>query len=180
MKKQYLFRLLGLMLFPNLLYATPYYGAQASYIVVPKEPSNIHGYQLMLNYDPGNLHWNKVSLYFDGGFSHFWVTNTPYYRTINIYSVAPVMRYHFQGTPYFEPFLELSVGLSYLNHTHLDSRNLGIHFAFQDRLGIGAFLGADQHVTAGVHAVHYSNAHLSSRNSGLTALVVFDLGYRFS
>jgi lipid A 3-O-deacylase len=67
-----------------------------------------------------------------------------------------------------------------LNHTRLDDRNLGIHFAFQDRFGIGAFLGASDNISLGVHAVHYSNAHLSIHNSGITIPLVLDIGYRFS
>jgi lipid A 3-O-deacylase len=155
------------------------YGATFSYAAVPKEPPQLRGYQLMLNYDPDRFHWRQFNLYFDGGFSHFGVPNTPYYTTINIYSIAPVVRYTFKRRGPVLPFLEFSIGLAYLNHTHLEDRNLGIHFAFQDRMGIGAFLGKSENLTLGIHAVHYSNAHLSSNNSGITIPLVLDVGYRF-
>lgn len=164
---------------PGLATATPYYGATFSYAAVTKEPPSLNGYQIMLNYDPQLFKWRKFNIYFDGGFSHFWVTDTPYYSTINIYSIAPVVRYTFKRRGFFLPYLEFSIGLAYLNHTHLDDRNLGIHFSFQDRMGIGAFLGQTEQLSLGIHAVHYSNAHLSNHNSGITVPLVVDIGYRF-
>lgn len=168
-----------LILLPSLGIAAPHFGATLSYALVTKEPPSLHGYQVMLNYDPQRFKWRRFNLYFDGGFSHFWVTNTPYYTNVNIYSVAPVVRYTFKRRGPLLPFLELSIGFAYLNHTHLDSRNLGIHFAFQDRMGIGALIGPSERLSLGVHAVHYSNAHLSEHNSGITVPLVLDVGYRF-
>lgn len=165
---------------PSLGIAAPYYGATFSYAAVTKEPPSLNGYQLMLNYDPQRFKWRQFNVYFDGGFSHFWVTDTPYYTTLNIYSVAPVIRYTFRRRGPIRPILELSIGLAYLNHTHLDSRNLGIHFAFQDRMGLGALIGKSEQLSVGFHAVHYSNAHLSSHNSGVTVPIVLDVGYRFN
>ncbi len=167
------------LLLPSLLQAAPYYGATLSYALITKEPPALRGYQVMLNYDPERFKWRHFNVYFDGGFSHFWITNTPYYTTVNIYSVAPVVRYTFKKRGPILPYLELSIGLAYLNHTHLDDRNLGIHFAFQDRIGIGAFLGKAERLSIGIHAVHYSNAHLSEHNSGITVPLVLDVGYRF-
>ena len=168
-----------LLLLPQLSLAVPYYGANFSYALITKEPPALNGYQLMLNYDPDRFKWRQFNVYFDGGFSHFWITNTSYYTTLNIYSIAPVIRYTFKKHGPILPFLELSIGLAYLNHTHLDDRNLGIHFAFQDRAGIGAFLGTSEKFSIGIQAVHYSNAHLSSHNSGITVPLVLDIGYRF-
>ncbi len=134
----------------------------------------------MLNYDPDRFKWRQFNVYFDGGFSHFWITNTPYYTTVNIYSIAPVVRYTFRRRGPLFPYLELSIGVAYLNHTHIDNRNLGIHFAFQDRLGIGALVGSSKRLSLGIHAVHYSNARLSGHNSGITVPLELDIGYRFS
>jgi hypothetical protein len=173
------FLLLLFLFSPSILYAAPHYGATFSYAAIGLEPPTIRGYQLMLSYDPQRFQWRKFNIYFDGGFSHFWITRTPYYTNLNIYSIAPVVRYTFKQDSAFSPYLELSIGLAYLNHTHLDSRNLGIHFAFQDRAGIGVSFGTTQQFSIGVHAVHYSNAHLSSRNSGITIPLDIDIGFRF-
>ena len=167
------------LLFSGLSRAAPYYGANLSYALITTEPPSLHGYQLMLNYDPQRFKWRQFNVYFDGGFSHFCVTNTPHFTTLNIYSIAPVVRYTFKKHGPVHPYLELSIGLSYLNHTRLDNRNLGIHFAFQDRAGIGALLGTSERFSVGIHAVHYSNAHLAHNNSGVTIPLLLDLGYRF-
>lgn len=173
-------RLLALIITaPSICFAVPHYGAVVSYPAVTKEPPSLHGYQMMVNYDPDRFHWRHFNLYFDGGFSHFWVTDTSYYTTVNVYSIAPVVRYDFKKHGQILPYLELSIGVSYLNHTRLDDRNLGIHFAFQDRMGIGALFGSSERLSLGVHAVHYSNAHLANHNSGLTIPLVLDVGYRF-
>ncbi len=159
--------------------ATPYYGANVSYAVIAKEPPNLKAYQLMLNYDPQRFKWRQFNVYFDGGFSHLWDTEAVNYTTLNVYSVAPVVRYSFKKRGPLHPYLELSIGVAYLNHTRLEDRNLGIHFAFQDRAGIGALLGTAERFSLGMHAVHYSNARLSAHNSGITIPLVLDVGYRF-
>ena len=169
--------LLALML-PSYCFSAPYYGGTFSYAASAKDPSNLHGYQLMLNYDPQRFKWRQFNVYVDGGFSHFWVNNGPY-STVNIYSIAPVIRYTFKRRGPLLPYLELSIGVAYLNHTRISDRNQGIHFAFQDRMGIGALLGASEKLSLGLHAVHYSNAHLANRNSGITVPLVLDVGYRF-
>ncbi|MFZ2316167.1 MAG: acyloxyacyl hydrolase [Gammaproteobacteria bacterium] len=165
-------------LLPITATATPHYGANVSYAAYSIEPPSLHGYQLMFNYDPDCFHWRTFNIFFDGGFSHFSV-NTPYYTTLNIYSVAPVIRYKFRQRGPIHPFLDISIGLAYLNHTHIGYRNLGIHFAFQDRFGIGVLFGQSEKLSVGVHAVHYSNAGLSDHNSGMTIPLSLDVGYRF-
>lgn len=159
--------------------AAPYYGATLSYALIAKEPPNLRGFQFMLLYDPQRFKWRKFNVYFDGGFSYFSDSQTPYYSAINIYSIAPVIRYTFKKRGPVFPYLELSIGLAYLNHTRFEDRNLGIHFAFQDRMGIGALMGDSRQFSFGIHAVHYSNAHLSDHNSGLTVPLVLDVSYRF-
>jgi hypothetical protein len=157
----------------------PYYGAEFSYPAIAKDPASLHGAQIMLSYDPQSIQWRQFNVYFDGGFSHFWITNRPYYTTLNIYSIAPVVRYTFKKRGPISPYLEFSIGAAYLNHTHLDNRNLGIHYAFQDRLGVGFYLGTTRQVSLGIHALHYSNAHLSAHNSGISIPLEIDIAYRF-
>ncbi len=165
---------------PGLGFATPYYGAVFSYALIPKEPADLHGFQLMVNYDPERFQWRKFNIYFDAGYSHFWDHKECRNHVINIYSIAPVIRYTFKQRRLVLPYLELSIGVGYMDQTRIQSRNLGIHFTFQDRIGIGAFFGNNQQFSLGVHAVHYSNAHISNHNSGLSVPVELDLGYRFT
>lgn len=171
--------ILTLLLIPILSTAQPHYGANISIPIIATEPSTLHGYQIMGFYDPERFQWRQFNVYFDAGFSHFTQTDTPYHSTINIYSAAPVIRYTFKKHGPVHPYLELSIGAAYLNQTRFANRNLGIHFAFQDRMGVGMLLGEAEKFTVGIHAVHYSNAHLSDHNSGITVPLALDVGYRF-
>lgn len=160
--------------------AEPHFGAQLSLPIISTEPSPMHGFQVFANYDPDIYKWRQFNVYFDAGFTHFYQNQQPFYSGLNIYSIAPVVRYSFKRHWHIKPYLELSVGVAYLNHTRIENRNLGIHFSFQDRFGVGALLGESEKVTLGVHVVHYSNSRLSSHNSGISVPLVLDIGYRFS
>lgn len=163
----------------NFCFARPYYGAVLSYVAASKEPPDLKGYQFVFQYDPDQLKWYQFNLYFDLGLSHFKSSNALHNKSISILAAAPVIRYQLLERHMILPFLEFSIGLSYLSRTRIQHRNLGIHFAFQDRIGIGAFLGRSKNLLVGLHVVHYSNAHLSGRNSGITLPLVLDVGYRF-
>lgn len=167
-----------ILVFPLLSEAYPRIGANLSIPLVTHEPTSMHGAQFMLSYDPGYLNIGKINIFFDGGFSYFWV-NSRYHHSINIFSVAPIMRFLFYKGNLFSSYFDLSIGLAYLSDTHLEKRNLGMHFTFQDRAGVGLLLGPAQKFSIGVHAVHYSNAHLCSRNSGITVPLALDIGYSF-
>lgn len=169
-----------LLLATGLCCAAPHYGGTLSIPAVSTEPDNLHGFQLMMNYDPDRYKWRAFNVYVDGGFSHFYQNNTPHNSAINIYSIAPVVRYTFKRHGPIQPYLELSVGFAYLNQTRIENRNLGIHFAFQDRMGLGALLGMNENISLGVHAMHYSNSRLASHNSGISIPLVLDVGYRFN
>lgn len=169
-----------LFLLPALSQATPYYGANFSYLLIAKEPPGMKAYQLMLTYDPQRFQWRQFNIYFDGGFSHLWEMESCDHTSVNIYSIAPVIRYTFRKRGPIHPYLELSIGLAYLNHTRFEERNMGMHFSFQDRMGIGALLGEGENISVGIHAVHYSNAKLCSHNSGITIPLALDIGYRFN
>jgi hypothetical protein len=171
--------LLIVFFIPTLCPAAPYYGINFTYALLSHTPEPLYGYQVMLNYAPPRFIWKQLSLYFDGGFSHFRATHAERNSIINIYSAAPVFRYTAKPGGFITPYLEASIGLAYLNRTRIEKRNLGIHFSFQDRLGMGAFIGKSEKFSVGVHAVHYSNAHFSSHNSGITIPFLLDVGYRF-
>jgi hypothetical protein len=174
------YTLTALLLMTSICLAEPHYGATISVPAISKEPSPLTGAQLMFNYDPQRFQWRQFNVYVDGGFSQFHQTQTSENSTISIYSIAPVVRYTFKRHGPILPYLELSVGFAYMNQTRFANRNLGIHFAFQDRMGIGALLGGKEKFSVGVHALHYSNSHLSAHNSGISIPLVLDFGYRFS
>ena len=156
--------------------AIPYYGGRFAYAPLHRSIYP-HGYQLMLFYDPQYFQWRTFNIYFDAGFSQFWSDEKPYYRRLNIYSAAPIIHFSFKRRGPVLPFLELSIGVAYLDHTRIDHRNLGIHFAFQDRFGIGVAFGKNDRFNLSIQIVHYSNGGLCVNNSGITAPEI-NLNYR--
>ena len=155
-------------------------GFTVSLPVITKDPENLHGINAGLWYDPETLIWRQFHLYFDVLGAHYWVTgpSTPYHD-INILAVSPVVRYLFKEHFSVTPYLEFSVGPSYLSNTRFANRNMGMHFSFQDRGGLGLTMGKKQQFALGVHIVHYSNASLSSHNSGITIPLMIDASYKF-
>ncbi|WP_444930592.1 acyloxyacyl hydrolase [Microbulbifer sp. SSSA002] len=70
------------------------------------------------------------------------------------------------------PYFEFSVGASYITKSNIVSKNthhttLGCHFQFEDRIGLGAELGYKRHWGLTTYALHYSNAGICSKNSGV-------------
>lgn len=155
-------------------------GFNVSIPVVTKDPENLHGGNFGIWYDPETLIWRQFHLFFDVQGAHYWVNgpSTPYHD-INIIAVSPVVRYLFKEHFMVVPYFELSIGLSYLSNTRFANTNQGMHFAFQDRGGLGILFGGRQQFGLGAHVVHYSNASLSSHNSGITIPLMVDLSYKF-
>lgn len=155
------------------------YGINFSYAVIGQSPTDLHGYRASFLYEPPNWMWTHVQIFIDTGFGHWWVSNAPRYGSLNIYSIAPVLRYFFKDYHYFIPYLDLSIGPSYLTKTHIDDHNLGIHYAFQDQVGFGAAFGAERRVTIDVSALHYSNGSMSHMNAGMNIPLMLNMSYRF-
>lgn len=76
------------------------------------------------------------------------------------------------------PYLELGVGGSYLTRKEIGGRELGMHFQFEDRIGLGLRLGEYRQFDLAYRAVHFSNAYLGHKNHGINLhMLVF--GYWF-
>jgi hypothetical protein len=125
------------------------------------------------------LAWQHVKIYFDISFGHWWVNNYPVNREINIYAIAPTLRYYLMQSSWISPYFDLSIGASYLTRTRIADRNLGIHFSFQDQMGVGASFGKDQRLSVSLSAMHYSNCSMSSTNAGITIPLLINVWYKF-
>jgi hypothetical protein len=156
------------------------YGLAIPIVIDPDNPPRTHVYSGLIWYQPQKWVWNNLNVYIAGRFGHWWADGAPTFRALNIYAVAPVLRYYFFKKRYFSPYLEVSVGPGYLTRTQFGNRNLGMHFTFQDELGIGVVAGKEAGFYATVSILHYSNAHLSAHNSGITVPVMLTLGYQFN
>ncbi len=175
-----LFRLLILLaigLYSNILYAQT--GIAFTYPLIAKDPGHLKGYRTALWYQPPKLIWAHVKIYFDVSFGHWWVNHATANREINIYSLAPTLRYYFTQDSFVSPFIDLSIGASYLTRTRIADRNLGIYFAFQDQIGLGATFGKTQQLSISLSAMHYSNSSMASANAGITLPLLITIGYGF-
>jgi len=158
----------------------PHVGGSLSTPLITKDPEYLKGYRAALWYQPESLIWSHFHIYFDASFGHWWVTNPSPNKSLNIYSIAPVFRYYLTQYHCFSPFLYASIGVAYLSRTKIDTQNLGMHFAFQDQLGIGVSLGSKHPFSISLSAMHYSNGSLSKRNAGITIPLVINAEYGFA
>ena len=154
-------------------------GASFSYPLMRKDPNDLHGYRAALTYQPPSFIWKHISIYFDASYGHWWVGGHQPYRSLNIYSVAPYLRFYFVKTAKLSPYIEASIGASYLTRTRISNRNLGIHYAFQDQLAIGTTFGREQRFYFSLSALHYSNGSFCTSNAGITIPIMMNMGYRF-
>lgn len=167
--------------FCSLLYVScaqaSQFGASFSIPLIKKDPVDLHGYRVAVTYQPKTFEWKHWSIYFDASFGHWWVNEGPY-RTINSYAIAPYFRFYLIRN-FISPYIEASIGPTFLTKTRIADRNQGIHYSFQDQVAIGATIGKEQRFFASLSALHYSNGSLSTRNAGITVYTMFNVGYRF-
>lgn len=177
-QKKFIIPWIGIYLASALANASPY-GVNVSYLLLDKDPQNLRGYRLSFLYEPSTWTWKHLQIILDTSAGHWWVPGSGPYQSLNIYSIAPVFRLYMKNSDYISPFIDVSLGFAYLTKTRIADRNLGMHFSFQDQLGLGASFGHDKHLTVSVNALHYSNGSLCAMNAGITVPVMLNVSYRF-
>jgi len=153
-------------------------GLALTYPLIDKDPSHLRGYRGAFWYQPERLAWQHVKIYFDISAGHWWVNNYPTNKEINIYALAPTLRYYFTQR-YFSPYIDLSIGAAYLTRTRIADRNLGIHYSFQDQIAIGVSIGKEQRLSISLSTMHYSNGSMASTNAGITIPLLVNVWYGF-
>ena len=154
-------------------------GISFSSLLIDKDPQNLQGFRTSLTYEPPTWAWQHFHVFFDLSVGRWWVEHADIYRSLNITSFAPVIRYYFlTDRSFFSPFMDISIGLSYLTKTRIDDRNLGMHFSFQDEIGIGTSLGMQKHFSIRLSMLHYSNGSMSAMNAGITIPLMLTVSYR--
>jgi hypothetical protein len=158
------------------------YGITIPSVLVSDNPPQTHEYSAIVWYHPQKWSWQNdhVNLFIAGSFAHWWSKGAEAYPSINIYALFPIVRFYPIKTKYFSPFIEASVGPAYMSHTQFGNRNLGMHYTFQDELGVGFVMGDSAGFYASFNILHYSNGALSAHNSGITVPLVFNFGYQFN
>lgn len=154
-------------------------GVSFSQAKITRDPDHLKGYQVGLIYQPDKWVWPRNRLYLNIGWGHWWLTQAKTNNNLNIYSISPMFRHYFNSKKWIFPFIQFGIGLSWLTRTRLDQHNLGMHFAFQDQIGIGASFGLKKHFSFIASIFHYSNASLSANNGGITAPLVLTAEYQF-
>ena len=155
-------------------------GAKLTVPLISQDPSHFHGYRGSIWFQPNCLTGSRVSLLFDAGAGHWWSNATSIgTRSLNIYTISPVVRFYLSKNNYISPFLDLSIGLAWLSETRLADRRFGMHFSFQDEASLGVALGASQRLFLSFSMLHYSNGSLAKTNAGITVPLLINLGYRF-
>jgi hypothetical protein len=155
------------------------FGASLLVPVVSKDPPSSHAVRVAVTYQPQCFVWHYFSLYFDASYGHWWISKNVPNSSLNIFAAAPYIRMYYAKKPCFAPYIELSVGPSYLSNTRFGCQNLGMHFAFQDQLSIGSAFGKDQRYNAAFTILHYSNASMANANAGITSQLALTFGCRF-
>ncbi|AZL68569.1 MULTISPECIES: acyloxyacyl hydrolase [Pseudomonas] len=105
-------------------------------------------------------YWDAAYTYWEGGD----------YSGAHSLSFSPVFVYEFSGFTY-TPFIEAGIGLAAFSKTEVGDQRLGSAVNFEDRIGFGLKLPADQKI--GIRAMHYSNAGIKQPNDGIESYSLF-------
>ncbi|MDF9620438.1 acyloxyacyl hydrolase [Pseudomonas entomophila] len=105
-------------------------------------------------------YWDAAYTYWEGGDA----------SGAHSLSLSPVFVYEFSGFTY-TPFIEAGIGLAAFSKTDVGDQRLGSSVNFEDRIGFGLKLPADQKI--GLRAMHYSNAGLKQPNDGIESYSLF-------
>lgn len=166
------------LFFSTAIYAGRYpawYGVTAS--AGYGAPQSLRGWRTSLQWQPEKLNQQVFAFYFDLSLAHWWV-DYPTNKNITIMALAPVFRLYL-ARKYVSPYFEGSVGPAYMTKTTLGTRDLGSHWTFQDLVGFGASFGYRQQFDASIRLLHYSNANLAPKNSGIDVWLLATIGYHF-
>ncbi|NIF17822.1 acyloxyacyl hydrolase [Pantoea sp. Cy-639] len=128
-------------------------------------------YRIGLSWDWDKQWWQSstghLTGYWDAGYTYWEGGDASGAHSL---SFAPVFVYEFSGFTY-TPFIEAGIGLAAFSKTDVGDQRLGSSVNFEDRIGFGLKLPAEQKV--GIRAIHYSNAGLKQPNDGIESYSLF-------
>ena len=121
--------------------------------------------------------WGDLHLLLGAGGTWLWTDHDS--DTIFMGTVLPSVRYYFGGTRKYRPYLFLGVGPSYMSSKNLGNQRSGGRFTFNDFVGAGVQLGAEQQWSIGFCYRHISNGSLYDSNDGFDVPFTFHVSHRF-
>jgi len=80
--------------------------------------------------------------------------------------------------PFYPMYIDLGLGLAYFSQESIATRQMGSHYLFEERLGVGFLFGKKRQFEIGYRATHFSNAYLAKKNNGLNMHFLV-IGYWF-
>ena len=84
---------------------------------------------------------------------------------INGLAFSPVFAYYFgKDADLVRPYIAGGIGVALIDDYRIHNRNLGTHYQFENRIGLGTRIGI---FDMNVSYFHYSNAGLKSPNDGI-------------
>src|SRR5690242_12167849 len=94
-----LFRLLSILLgffliVQNSLALGNTSGFSFSTPIITQDPTNLQGGRVSLWHQPECLIWEHTKIFFDGSLGYWWVSNNSENDKLNIFALAPVLRYY--------------------------------------------------------------------------------------
>lgn len=91
---------------------------------------------------------------------------------LSIFSLQPMLSYYLTNKLYIKG----GIGIAYFSEKELSDKLFGTHFQFKESFGIGYKF--NKKLETALKYVHYSNADISSENSGID-MGLLQLIYRF-
>jgi opacity protein-like surface antigen len=134
---------------------------------------------LAVHYDRNVFHTRKVFSLDFGTSASYWRSRDEREKFVTL-SVYPLLRFTLLRAASADFYVCYSLaGPTYVSKQIIDSRDTGNSFTFQDFIGIGAFIGKNRRVSAGLKINHYSNGNIFTRNAGIKVPLTINLGYTF-
>ncbi len=183
------------------LTSTPALALDGVSLGVGSGETDLYAYRVAVQW-PWQRRWLESGGWFVGG---YWELSLSYWENdqapsiftpersrggneVLIGAISPVFRWQ-RAEPFGNgllPFLEVAVGFSLFSDDRITrDRNgvsnpldLGGHFQFEDRLGVGVRFGRGQRWELSYRRLHYSNGGIWERNDGINLNQV-NLGYWF-
>jgi len=136
-----------------------------------------HG--LTLAYERNVFHSRKRFAFDLGLSASFWDSNVVHENFVTL-SAYPLVRYFLVRAEPADVYFAYSVaGPTFITQSKLDGLETGAQFTFQDKMGVGWFMGRSRRVNAELSIKHFSNGNLATSNAGIKIPLTFTIGLTF-
>ena len=112
------------------------------------------------------------------GYSYVF-TDADQNKDVHIFSVLPSVRYNLNKRGTITPFLEVTIGPSYMSDDQLGDREQGSQFTFNDFFSIGIRFGREEEWEFRYSWRHLSNGDMFKPNPGCDIPFSFHIGKHF-